>query len=414
MVATHDADTKEAYFERIFTEKLGEWNMPAIKRKSGLTSTLNLAGVKLNRSRSEPLWKGPEVDGITQSMLSRWLCCRERFRLLVVEGLRPVERFNSRLEFGNMWHVSEEALHSKNNWEDALKTYCVFLAKRYRSDQEQIDKWYNAVLVQFPIYLDFWKKHPDTTKGVSLLQEYAFKVPYVLPSGRIVLLRGKWDTVDLLHDKQIKGIYVQDHKTKGDINQEQLCRQLGFDLQTMIYLVAAHEHILQNGPLSKDSDGVPLRGIRYNVIRRPLSGGRGSIKQLEASKNRKAETKDEYFKRLQKYFIEDPEYWFMRWKVEVSHREVEQFKRQFLNPCLEQLCNWWDWVSYCKAEGFDPFDNSGLVNNDVWPHSALHFRLPFGIYNPIAEGGSTDLDEYLATGSEVGLERATKLFTELG
>ena len=55
-----------------------------------------LKGVKLPQSkkRNTPLWKGPTEDGITQSLLSRFLVCRERFRLKVIEGLAPEDRFS--------------------------------------------------------------------------------------------------------------------------------------------------------------------------------------------------------------------------------------------------------------------------------------------------------------------------------
>ncbi len=56
-----------------------------------------------------PLWKGPEVDGITFSLLSRFIACPERFRILVTEGLQPHDEFNHRIEYGNMWHTCEEA-----------------------------------------------------------------------------------------------------------------------------------------------------------------------------------------------------------------------------------------------------------------------------------------------------------------
>lgn len=386
--------------------------MPTPKKRSLFASTMADSKVNMNRNRTDPLWKGPEVDGITQSMISRWLCCRERFRLLTIEGLRPVDRFNSRLEFGNIWHACEEALHGGKDWKAVLKSYCVGLSRKYRNDNEQVDKWFNVVLVQFPIYLEFWKKHPDTMTGESLLQEYAFNVPFQLPSGRVVLLRGKWDTFDILQEKKVRGLYIQDHKTKGDIDQELIFRQLQFDLQTMTYMVAADEFIQQKGPLSGKTNGVPLRGIRYNVIRRPLSGGRGTIKQLEGSKNRKPETKKEYYTRLQQYFIDEPEYWFMRWKVEVSERDIREFKTQTLIPVLENICDDYEWWLHCKTESVSVWDLEKRSRH--FPdHRGHHFRLPFGIYNPIAEGGSTDLDEYLATGSEVGLERAMKLFTEL-
>ena len=124
------------------------------------------------RETKEPLWKGPEEDGVTQSMLGRFLCCRERFRLLVVEGLAEADGFNHRIEYGNMWHVCEEEFasspgnvmkgSSKNQgWENQLRKYCQKLCAKYPLAQEQIDKWYNVCKLQFPIYVKYWGKHPD-------------------------------------------------------------------------------------------------------------------------------------------------------------------------------------------------------------------------------------------------------------
>ena len=45
--------------------------------------------------------------------------------------------------------------------------------------------------------------------------------------------------------------------------------------------------------------------------------------------------------------------------------------------------------------------------------SGIHWREPYGIYDPVREGGVGDLDEYLETGNRVGLVRATTLFPEL-
>jgi hypothetical protein len=43
----------------------------------------------------------------------------------------------------------------------------------------------------------------------------------------------------------------------------------------------------------------------------------------------------------------------------------------------------------------------------------MHWRHPYGVFDALNEGGSSDLDEYLETGSTVGLERASTLFPEL-
>lgn len=361
-------------------------------------------GTRLKKAKrkaklKEPLWKGPEKDGITQSLLNLFLMCRERFRILVVEGLKPVDSFNHRIEYGSMWHVCEEHYTAYLHWEPSLKDYAIGLCKKYPLQQEQIQHWYNICKIQFPIYIEYWKKHRSKEQRTSLLQEQTFAVPYKLPSGRTVLLRGKWDGVDLIGKGRNVSIYLPEHKTRGDIKEEQINRQLQFDLQTMFYLVA----------LQATSDGnslgcdYPIKGVIYNVVRRPLSGGKGSIRRHKATKTKPEETTEHFYARLSDIIADEPETFFMRWKVEISSADVDRFKREFLNPILEQLCDWWRWISNDN----DPY---GM---DMDTGQTFHWRTPFGIYNVLAEGGASELDEYLATGSDLGLERATTLFREL-
>lgn len=367
-----------------------------------LASRLKKAGIKRKPKRKSPVWKGPEEDGITFSLLSRYLVCKERFRLLVVEGLRPVSTFNHRMEYGQMWHVCEAWWANGKDWKPWLQAYCLNLCKKYPLQQEQINHWYQVCQVAFPIYVGYWAKHPDAKKRTPLLQEQVFNVPYRLPSGRMVRLRGKWDSVDLIGPKRDHGIYNQENKTKADINEQQMQRQLQFDLQTMLYLVALVLHIQEHGPLSKAADGVPIRGVLYNVVRRPLSGGKGSIRRHQATKTKPEETLKHFYNRLSDIIKEDPGHFFMRWKVEVTSQDIERFKREFLDPKLEELCDWWEKMQVNK----DPFDYSYL-------RAGWHYRTPYGFYNVLAESGSAELDEYLATGSKVGLESTDRLFREL-
>jgi hypothetical protein len=366
-------------------------------------------GVTLNHpTRKEPLWKGPEQDGVTYSLLSKWLVCRERARLLLVEGLRPAGSFNHRLEYGNMWHVCEEALARGNDptrgsrardatplWQDDLLDYAMRLAKNHPLQQEQVDHWYNVCKVQFPLYADYWGKHPDVTARRPLLQEQVFDVLYKLSSGRKVRLRGKWDSVDLVRSSEI---WLQENKTKGDVREAQIRQQLKFDLQTMLYLVALEA--CKGGCYSKLLGAGSLAGVRYNVVRRPLSGGKGSIVRHKPTKSNPAgESKASFYNRLKTIIEGDSGSYFMRWNVEVSPEDVTKFRRECLDPILENLCVWWDWVSCSKATSV--------------PAGCHHWRTPFGVNMGLFEGGSTDLDGYLEDGSTVGLTRADNLFPEL-
>lgn len=355
---------------------------------------------QIQKQQEEPLWKGPEVDGITQSMLSSFLVCRERFRVRYVLGLQPADDFNHRIEYGSMWHVCEEALAAgkTEKWADDLNAYCLGLCKKYPLRQEQIIHWYEVCKVQFPIYVKYWAKHRDVQNRTPLLQEEVFNVPYTLPSGRVVRLRGKFDSVDLIGKGKEAGIWLQENKTKGDIDEQQLQRQLTFDLQTMLYLVALRGLIDEQTTTTEHFQGASIKGIRYNVIRRPLAGGKGSIRQT------KNETLPQFYSRLGDVIAEDPSYYFMRWQVIVTPEDIERFKKQCLNPLLELVCNWYE----CVVDKSDPF-----VGDPVEGYPWLHFQMPYGVYSPLIDGGSTDLDEYLTSGSTVGLHRAEKLFREL-
>jgi len=360
------------------------------------------------KKTKRPLWKGPEVDGVTQSLLSRFLVCRERFRLLTIEGLQPAPTFNHRIEYGSMWHILEE-YHAQDKPVEgakALLEYAKGLCKKFPLQQDQVLHWYEICKIQFPIYAKYWEKHPDVKNREPLLQEVSFAVPYELPSGRVALLRGKWDSVDLIGKGRNAAIYLQENKSKGDIKEEQLKRQLGsgFDLQTMTYLTALTEW--WPGTLSDELEGKQyhLGGIRYNVIRRPLAGGRHSIRQHKPTKAKpQGESLEEFYERLGGLIAGEPEFFFMRWKIEITPSDLERFRRECLDPLLEQLWDWWEWMGV--SHGQEPWrEGEG---------SHVHFRYPYNVYNTLLEGNSGELDEYLNTGSKLGLVEAETLFGEL-
>lgn len=354
---------------------------------------VDLASIPL--PQFSPVWAGPcdrsPRGGVTQSLLGRFLVCRERFRAQVVDGWKASGGFNKRLEYGNLWHACEEGWASGfiTEWFHKLNQCAQDMMERYPMQQDEVAHWYNICKKQFPKYVAYWQKHPDVTTRKPIEQEHEFHTPYELPSGRVVYLRGKRDSVDHVTDPENKdhtGKWLQENKTKGDINERVLQRQLKFDLQTGLYLTSA------------TTDHGTLKGVRYNVIRRPLGGGRHSIRPHQATKKKPAETMTEFYDRLGGLIDGEPEYFFMRWSVRVHKNELDHFKHRTLTPVLEQLCDWWEWISSNPA---DPFSNP------------IHWQHPFGVYNSLNEGGSHDLDELIATGSTAGLVKVTNLFPEL-
>lgn len=371
--------------------------------------------VKEASKKREPLWKGPVKDGVTQSLLGRFIVCRERFRCLVVEGLKTEEGFNHRLEYGSMWHICEEALALGGNpivnnpvadppWLKALKKYCQGLALKYREQQDQVQRWYSICKLQFPIYVEWWKKHPDVKKRKPLFQEREFSVLRELPSTQKIRLRGKLDAVDIIDGK----LWLQENKTKSDYSEHQLKSQLFFDLQTMFYLTALEQIRKEEGIKE------PIGGIRYNVVRRPLGGGKYSIQQRKGRGNAKTgvESDEEFYARLADTINEavEPEgkhYFFTRLQLPVSQAHLRYFQIRCLDPNLEQLILWWRLI---EKDPFNPWSTNGQWKYD-WQF--LHTIHPYGLYNPMDDGISSPLDEFIYSGDNRGLFRTDNLFPEL-
>lgn len=386
----------------------------------------------------EPVWHGPQSDhtqgGITNTLIGKYLVCKERFRAYVIDGWKTRDTFSHRLEYGNMWHLCEEVYAREQRIEPcitALHKFANQLCDKYPSSQEDIDKWYNCCKTQFPIYVQYWSKRKDTDiiERQPMFQEESFKIPYTLSSGRTVYLRGKWDSVDLIAERIPQGtqygIFLQENKTKADIDQSSIEKQLTFDLQTMLYMIALDAHLKTPEfpfELDKDAD-IQLTGVIYNVVRRPLSGGLGMIKQKEGTKNTLGETKAAYWERVKGVIdgtgldskgqpYPGPGYFFMRWKVAIDVDDMMRFKVTCLDPILENLCDDYEWWTATTDEN-PPLYNS-CERHAIFPHHyPRHFIMPYGVWNPLADGGTTPLDDYVHTGSTLGLDRVTNLFPEL-
>lgn len=411
-----------------------------------LSSKVRLIASRQPKS-SGPLWTGPCGDGpnggVTQGQVGRWLSCRERFRVKVMCGVAPAERFNHRLEYGNMWHCCEEALAAGNPkarpWENDLQEFATKLLARHPLDREQVDHWHRVCRAQFAVYVDHWRRHPEVIERTPLFQEQVFDVPCKLPSGRVARLRGKWDAVDLIGKGKGAGVFLAEHKTKGGVDEQAVKRQLSYDLQTMLYLTALK--IEDDRHDGRHKLPAPIRGVRYNVVRRPLSGGKGTIVIGKGTNGVKCgkckgtgrdpkvgircikcggigrvgakppETRDAYHERVAQYIRDEPDHYFFRWTCHVSAADLQRFRRECLDPILENMCDDYEWWAWCK-------DAKSLFNGQVRQvrfkqHCPRHYRHPFGITNSIDEYGWSDVDEYLNSGSMTGLRRLVNLFPEL-
>lgn len=339
------------------------------------------------------LWRGPEEDGITFSLLARFLECRERFRLLVQEGLKEPLEWDHKIQYGSLFHEGLDAWQDGKDPSKAVHKYARQLKDEYPSDIEDIDKWVGICLVQLQEYIRYWNMHRDPFRK-EILQEEPFRVPYQLPNGRTVILRGKYDSI---YQVKQTSLYIQENKTKGYIDEERIAATLHGNFQTMLYQVAlrasVYDKTIHNIP---DPILLPPKskvvGVCFNIIRRPLS-------EKHPIRPRKAENPQQFYKRIGTVIREKPQFYFLRKTIPITTKQLFHFQRTMLDPILTQVVTWWDLIQKHK----DPF----TIPN------GLHFQTPWGMWNALANGFEGQYFNFLAKGQRTSLIEIDNLFPEL-
>lgn len=301
-----------------------------------------------------------------------------------------------------MFHTCEESHLKKIDWKRALFDYRDKLRSEYPGHDKDIIKWAEICKAQFPVYLNHWQSHYTTTGFKSCgMDEHEFRFNYTLPSGDVVVLRGKIDSVKIR--KKTGHLWVQENKTKGEIDELGISSTVDQNLQTVIYHLALRD-LLEHEP-EEFADTLlsgPPEGTIYNVIRRPLSD-RYSIRK------RKRDTDREFYLRIAAQVREKRNYFFHRWPVEISSKKIKWFQRHILDPILEQLNHWWLSI---KNNPLDPW-NLYLKDGTLVGPNPLHFRSPFGVFNPLGSGFRGDYFNLFTKGSQSGLVKVDNLFPEL-
>lgn len=336
----------------------------------------------------KPAWGGPYSEGITFSLLNKILVCKERARILLVLGLRERETFNHHIEYGNLWHAGEEAFAQKEDWKVAIGNYHNHLMSTYPEAQDKITYWTHICLAQFRAYVEFRNRDTGWSEGRSLVQEFSFKVPYKIDH-RTVILRGKFDGVTAIRGK----IYLQERKTKGEVDEVLLSKTLLLNLQVQLYLLSLQSYLdgkIECPWLPENLHGTTPDGIIYTVIRRPLA-------DRFAIRKRKGESDKTFANRVYLLVKSKPSYFFLRLRAPVRKVDMRAYRKQVIRPMLKDVCNWWDLVTSSKEVPWGP----------------QHYQTPFGLYNPLDYGRRGEYFDYLTTGSTKGLVPAKTFFPEL-
>lgn len=319
-------------------------------------------------------------DGLTQGSISRFLDCREQFRLGTVFGLKPKVRSGA-TAFGSAFHDVLAAIQHSNDGKKLL-TLDQAIDRYYKSQTvgmnltavQTEEVTINLALVRVFIerYLKRWEKEDSKLKWIE--REKTFNRT-VAANGKFISLKGRRDGVFRNPD----GLWLHETKTKGRIDEEGLPASLPFDTQTMAYCMSVQE----------DYGELP-HGTLYDVIRTTslqMRKGRG--------KAAVPETPSDYVKRVSDDLGERQDWYFIRWRVSITQKDLDVWQERFLMPVLAMIVKWWESVK-------DDLQNP-------WK-SPLHFLRPGAFWTVY---GRTDLFHALTKGQYFDLEQSKVVYPEL-
>jgi len=316
---------------------------------------------------------GPNC-GLSQSMIQKFIVCRERFRIRYVEGL-AAPGSKECLDFGTIFHKAWE-LHSMG----ASNTKIISELKKFSTKKGKRSKQFDPMLcsiaiAMLPLYMDYCKN--DTKDFEFIAAEQSFNMKYQTPIGKEIYLKGRRDA-DMVRNGKL---WLKENKTKSRIVPEQLAQTLPYFVQPGLYLLS----------LQKEYPEYEIGGFIYDIVRKP------------GLKRKAKETEVAYLNRIKKDIEDRPEHYFLMLEVLMDEVHLADWKYRFLDPMLSQICIWWESI---KKNPFDPWTGAdGLPN----PH---HFIRPFGIYDPMSMG----VGEYflkVVNQTDAGLDRVDSCFPEL-
>ena len=271
--------------------------------------------------------------GVSYTLLSDWLTCREKARLKLA-GWRSREP-KLALSFGSIFHtvietgyreIAQGELQDVPSHEEVAKWIGVAEAawrkEHKRATPEALETLELSLLFAtavLPMYFEYWE---DDIFAMTFEQiEQFFSVPFKLPNGRWINIKGKWDAIYKLG----KGDWLQESKSSSRIDVEILPDLLPLSMQSRMYLL-----------LYRWKHGENLRGFLRDIIRRPnLRRG-------------KKERIDEYAARCVKDAEERPDHYFHRYEISMGKDEIDEFETEF-RFMLEDFWRWrWDNVGHYR------------------------------------------------------------------
>jgi len=289
------------------------------------------------------MWKGPIEDGVTQSLLNRFMKCPFSFYIYAILGLEDPGDEQENLIWGDSFHKGLEILIQTKDKKEAIKIMLRYLRDRYPQAPASFKFSLPKMLVLYSL------KDPmdGEWETESIIDEK------IAIDGQLIRFRGKKDGVRWDHPEY--GKILAEHKCKGYIDPSLVREEIGQDLQCNLYMRLFE-----------------IEWVAYDLIRIPDTQKYGPSVSYGTSV-------EEFVNKLYKgpigayggqYPINLHRYkWIHQHSYYIPLEEQEEYWDKTLIPNIKRLCVWYDYVT---QPDFD-FENPKYYNEIFYKMPVRHF-----------------------------------------
>ena len=275
----------------------------------------------------------PMEDGVTQSVLSQWLSCREKARISIILGLSSPGA-SWPLIYGSVAHLALKLYYGdlvlkispRHQWYAYTAATAFAKSIECHNNLERQDMCNEAGLIlgaMLPAYHKKWGATDGKVRWTVVESKFRREVP----PARCVAT-GQIDGGFEVNGKH----WLFETKNKSSFNQSYE-RWLGIDLQLGYYLLG-YRALMKTTPV----------GAVYNILRRP---DRLKAKSIDMA---------DYVTKITNDVAKRPEHYFMRYRQPFSAQEVETHECHITTKLMEFR----DWYDEAKnSTNRDPLYNPG-------------------------------------------------------
>lgn len=307
--------------------------------------------------KRNPALYDPARDGVTFSLLSTFLDCREKAKLYLQgwSGTQP----NFHLVFGGLAHAVLRAAYTQHR-AGTLRSYpkqvwvsrtlerlrTVWVTEHPRPSDTAVAILEEALAkanIILPYYFLYWKRDFEEMRWIQV--EETFRLPWSVTmldgSTRSTFLRGRIDGAYVLPNAKRVVLRTAprllETKTRNSVDEDALIDTMPFERQTNIYLTALRR-----------TTGTHPPSMLLNVIRKPLL------------RQKQKESWPEFETRIRADVQSRMDWYFMRMNMDVDPEDIDRNEGE-LNALIQDFVRWWYGEAghyknsnSCRPLGFGP------------------------------------------------------------